>query len=319
MITGDNPLTAAAIAAKSGVDEQFGDERPEWVTLHAEPGHAGKVLVAASHNAELLVVGSRGLSELASPFLGSVSLYCTTQAACPVLVVQPNRRRRGSAHERQDDRGVGRISGGRPRPGMGRRAGEGRARRNPPRRRRGPGGARTGAGRHRAAGGPAPPGRRRGDQRVSRRERGPADQHARDGRNPAGRAVPLLPRRQSGRRRNRTPALAAPALRLVAGGTARGGRAGRRRDCARAAGHGPLDGGRRNRRVGGLAEGRTLCRPGGATAGRRPPGRPRLARADGRPPRGPGAGYPVHTRPRGGARRDPSIGRPHTARRPTPI
>ena len=47
--------------------------------------------MTASHDAELLVVGSRGLSELASPFLGSVSLYCTTQAACPVLVVRPEK------------------------------------------------------------------------------------------------------------------------------------------------------------------------------------------------------------------------------------
>jgi len=73
------------------VRAEFGDATPDWVRVHAEPGHPGKVLVTASHDAELLVVGSRGLSELASPFLGSVSLYCTTQAACPVLVVRPEK------------------------------------------------------------------------------------------------------------------------------------------------------------------------------------------------------------------------------------
>ncbi len=92
---GRAPKVVALGILEDALHAEFGDERPEWVTLHAEPGHAGKVLVAASHNAELLVVGSRGLSELASPFLGSVSLYCTTQAACPVLVVRPEPETKG--------------------------------------------------------------------------------------------------------------------------------------------------------------------------------------------------------------------------------
>ncbi|MEY9951583.1 universal stress protein [Leifsonia sp. EB34] len=83
------PKVVAAGTLDEIVRDEFGDTRPDWVTVHAEPGHAGKVLVEASHSADLLVVGSRGLSELTSPFLGSVSLYCTTQAACPVLVVRP--------------------------------------------------------------------------------------------------------------------------------------------------------------------------------------------------------------------------------------
>ena len=83
------PKVVAAGILDDVVRGEFGDARPEWVTVHAEPGHAGKVLVEASRDADLLVVGSRGLSELASPFLGSVSLYCTTQAGCPVLVVRP--------------------------------------------------------------------------------------------------------------------------------------------------------------------------------------------------------------------------------------
>lgn len=86
---GRAPKVVALGILEDVVHSEFGDERPEWVALHAEPGHAGQVLVAASHGAEMLVVGSRGRSELASPFLGSVSLFCTTQAACPVLVVRP--------------------------------------------------------------------------------------------------------------------------------------------------------------------------------------------------------------------------------------
>lgn len=85
------PKVVAAGIIDDIVREEFGDDRPGWVTSHTDAGHAGKVLVEASRDADLLVVGSRGLSELASPFLGSVSLYCTTQAACPVLVVRPGK------------------------------------------------------------------------------------------------------------------------------------------------------------------------------------------------------------------------------------
>ncbi|MGN6426323.1 universal stress protein [uncultured Leifsonia sp.] len=86
------PKVVAAGVLDDALRAEFGDVRPEWVTARAESGHAGKVLVEASRDADLLVVGSRGLSELASPFLGSVSLYCTTQASCPVLVVRPEKK-----------------------------------------------------------------------------------------------------------------------------------------------------------------------------------------------------------------------------------
>jgi nucleotide-binding universal stress UspA family protein len=49
------------------------------------------VLIEASHDADLLVVGSRGRSELAELVLGSVSQECAHHAACPVLI---HRRRR---------------------------------------------------------------------------------------------------------------------------------------------------------------------------------------------------------------------------------
>jgi nucleotide-binding universal stress UspA family protein len=67
----------------------------------AEPGHdgvsieskivsgpAGMALVEASRGADLLVVGSRGHSELVSVVLGSVSEHCVTHAHSPVLVVR---------------------------------------------------------------------------------------------------------------------------------------------------------------------------------------------------------------------------------------
>lgn len=97
---GRAPKVVAFEILEDIVRAEFGDETPEWVRVLAAPGHPGKVLVEASHDAELLVVGSRGLSELASPFLGSVSLYCTTQAGCPVLVVRPDRQTRNDPKEK---------------------------------------------------------------------------------------------------------------------------------------------------------------------------------------------------------------------------
>jgi nucleotide-binding universal stress UspA family protein len=44
------------------------------------------VLIEASRDADLLVVGSRGHSELAEVVLGSVSQECAHHAACPVLL-----------------------------------------------------------------------------------------------------------------------------------------------------------------------------------------------------------------------------------------
>lgn len=51
-------------------------------------GVAGQVLVEASKDAELLVVGRRGHGELAGILLGSVSEHCVTHAHCPVVVVR---------------------------------------------------------------------------------------------------------------------------------------------------------------------------------------------------------------------------------------
>ncbi|WP_020076783.1 universal stress protein [Cryocola sp. 340MFSha3.1] len=92
-----SPKVVAYSTLQELVTAEFGQTIPDWVRLRAESGHAGSVLVDAARDAAMLVVGSRGLSGLASPFLGSVSLYCATQAPCPVLVVRPQG---GDAHRR---------------------------------------------------------------------------------------------------------------------------------------------------------------------------------------------------------------------------
>lgn len=83
------PKVVALGTLEEVVGEEFGGDWPEWVQLRADPGRAGTVLVAAARDAAMLIVGSRGSGELSSPFLGSVSLFCATQAECPVLIVRP--------------------------------------------------------------------------------------------------------------------------------------------------------------------------------------------------------------------------------------
>ena len=58
------------------------------VTLRAERGHPAAVLVAASSDARLLVLGSHGHGGFAASLLGSVSQQCIHHAHCPVVVVR---------------------------------------------------------------------------------------------------------------------------------------------------------------------------------------------------------------------------------------
>ncbi|GAA3452344.1 universal stress protein [Dactylosporangium matsuzakiense] len=68
----------AAEAATAGLD----------VTAEAALGHPAEVLLRAGHDAELLVVGTRGRHQAVGAVLGSVAQQVATHATCPVVVVR---------------------------------------------------------------------------------------------------------------------------------------------------------------------------------------------------------------------------------------
>jgi nucleotide-binding universal stress UspA family protein len=73
-------------------DELAGIEVQRQVT----EGQPVEVLLAAAQDADLLVVGSRGLGGFSGLLLGSVSHGCASRAPCPVVIV-PHRERRDAA------------------------------------------------------------------------------------------------------------------------------------------------------------------------------------------------------------------------------
>jgi nucleotide-binding universal stress UspA family protein len=78
--------------AKVGLDKWLEDAKAELDGVEVErrivKGHAAKVLTDAATDAELLVVGSRGLDGFSELLLGSVSHECAQRAHCPVVIVR---------------------------------------------------------------------------------------------------------------------------------------------------------------------------------------------------------------------------------------
>ncbi|GAB3271536.1 universal stress protein [Sinomonas notoginsengisoli] len=82
-----NPEQDAATVLEEALNDAYGDERPEGLSARTVEGRAARVLVEASRDAAMLIVGSRGLGGFMGMLLGSVSRACAEHAACPVMVL----------------------------------------------------------------------------------------------------------------------------------------------------------------------------------------------------------------------------------------
>ncbi len=99
------PVLASALTGSTGNDyyEQVETEAKKYlqgvidaapsvegvdVTWLAVPGNPSEVLIEASREATLLVIGSRGVGGFMGLLMGSVSTQCVHYSHCPVLVVR---------------------------------------------------------------------------------------------------------------------------------------------------------------------------------------------------------------------------------------
>jgi nucleotide-binding universal stress UspA family protein len=89
--TGDLTQDQAAEEVQALVDQavssQSGPAPP--VTVQVIPGSPAAELIDAGHDADLLVVGSRGSGGLGRRGVGSVSSQVAYDAACPVVIIFP--------------------------------------------------------------------------------------------------------------------------------------------------------------------------------------------------------------------------------------
>jgi nucleotide-binding universal stress UspA family protein len=84
----DEVRTQMQEALDKALTEVFGTSAPDNVQTKIDYGHPAAVLVDESQEADLLVVGHRGHGAFTGMLVGSVSMHCVTNAACPVVVVR---------------------------------------------------------------------------------------------------------------------------------------------------------------------------------------------------------------------------------------
>lgn len=78
-------LTSVVEETVAGVDD------PPPVSSEVVVGDPAVVLVNASRDASLVVLGSHGMSRISNVVLGSVSTACIRMGSCPVLVIPPGK------------------------------------------------------------------------------------------------------------------------------------------------------------------------------------------------------------------------------------
>ena len=87
--------------AREAIDEavatslgELGTDRPANVTVEVLSGYPARLLTAASKEADLVVLGSRGTGGFGTMLLGSVSNLVAHHASCPVVIVPAERPER---------------------------------------------------------------------------------------------------------------------------------------------------------------------------------------------------------------------------------
>ena len=78
---------AADELLRTTVERVAGEEKAATLERVLLESPAGPAIIESAHDAELIVVGRRGLGHVRSLVLGSVSSYVIQHATCPVLVV----------------------------------------------------------------------------------------------------------------------------------------------------------------------------------------------------------------------------------------
>jgi nucleotide-binding universal stress UspA family protein len=84
----DELIAEASVKLDEVVGEALPNVDPQRIHARVIRGNAVSVLLDATSDADLLVVGSHGRGALAERFLGSVSEHCVRHAGCPVVVVR---------------------------------------------------------------------------------------------------------------------------------------------------------------------------------------------------------------------------------------
>jgi nucleotide-binding universal stress UspA family protein len=91
----DQPLLAklqgAAEEMTQRAADRLGDTKPASVTVRAVNGFVVKELVNASRDADMVVLGTRDEGKLTRLIIGSLSSEVVQHAACPVVIVPPER------------------------------------------------------------------------------------------------------------------------------------------------------------------------------------------------------------------------------------
>jgi nucleotide-binding universal stress UspA family protein len=82
----------AAQAETGKVLAEAGEPRPASVTVKAVHGFPAEVLIDASRDADMIVLGSRGTGGFGRLLMGSVTSQVAHHATCPVLIVPPENR-----------------------------------------------------------------------------------------------------------------------------------------------------------------------------------------------------------------------------------